>query len=95
MSTIWQSLAWKEWNEHKWKLVSILAVICGLWVIVFLTVSRERDTCICHQFLLCRAVGLHTNGHFHWAICSGGGAFSWHAFIPSIATSAIVARRHS
>jgi hypothetical protein len=43
MSTIWQSLAWKEWNEHKWKLVSILAVMWGLWVIVFLTVSGERD----------------------------------------------------
>jgi hypothetical protein len=27
MSTIWQSLAWKEWHEHKWKLASILAVL--------------------------------------------------------------------
>jgi len=27
MRTIWQSLAWKEWHEHKWKLAAILAIV--------------------------------------------------------------------
>jgi hypothetical protein len=29
MKTIWSSLIWKEWHEHKWKLAAIAAVICG------------------------------------------------------------------
>lgn len=37
MNTIWQSLAWKEWNEHKWKLVSIVAVMLCLVVAVIAT----------------------------------------------------------
>jgi ABC-type transport system involved in multi-copper enzyme maturation permease subunit len=31
MRTIWHSLLWKEWHEHKWKLASIVAI---LWAIV-------------------------------------------------------------
>jgi ABC-type transport system involved in multi-copper enzyme maturation permease subunit len=27
MRTILHSLAWKEWHEHKWKFVSILAIL--------------------------------------------------------------------
>jgi hypothetical protein len=27
MRTIWQSLAWKEWHEHKWKLASVMAIL--------------------------------------------------------------------
>src|SRR4029079_5622139 len=34
MRSIWHSLAWKEWNEHKWKLVSILAVMWCLMAFV-------------------------------------------------------------
>jgi hypothetical protein len=30
MRTIWRSLAWKEWHEHKWKLASFVAVMCGV-----------------------------------------------------------------
>jgi len=29
MRTIWHSLAWKEWHEHKWKLVSIAVILWG------------------------------------------------------------------
>jgi hypothetical protein len=39
MRTIWQSLAWKEWHEHKWKLVSITAI---LWATAAMSL-RETD----------------------------------------------------
>ncbi len=29
MRSIWQSLAWKEWHEHKWKFVAILGALWG------------------------------------------------------------------
>jgi hypothetical protein len=41
MRSIWQSLAWKEWHEHRWKLVSVLAVIWSLTVVVFLLGKRD------------------------------------------------------
>jgi hypothetical protein len=42
MRTIWQSLAWKEWHEHKWKLVSILVI---MWGVALLPLSEmERGT---------------------------------------------------
>ncbi len=34
MRTIWHSLAWKEWHEHKWKLVAITAVLWGVAALV-------------------------------------------------------------
>src|SRR6478752_1665303 len=44
MRTIWHSLAWKEWNEHKWKLVSIIAVMLSVSGIVLLIAGHhERD----------------------------------------------------
>jgi hypothetical protein len=27
MRTVWHSLAWKEWHEHKWKLASVTAIL--------------------------------------------------------------------
>ena len=30
MRTIWHSLAWREWHEHKWKLAAITAVLWGV-----------------------------------------------------------------
>ena len=36
MHTTWQSLAWKEWHEHKWKLVSITAILWGVILLVML-----------------------------------------------------------
>ncbi len=36
MRTIWQSLLWKEWHEHKWKLVSITAILWGVATLAML-----------------------------------------------------------
>lgn len=30
MKTVWGALIWKEWREHKWKLVALTAVLLGL-----------------------------------------------------------------
>jgi hypothetical protein len=30
MRTIWHSLAWKEWHEHKWKLAAVNAVVIAI-----------------------------------------------------------------
>jgi hypothetical protein len=44
MRTIFQSLAWKEWHEHKWRLLSLTAI---LWSIAVLgLVHPERGTLI-------------------------------------------------
>src|SRR4051794_39326254 len=41
MRSIWYSLAWKEWHEHKWKLASLLAI---LWATAALALYYgERD----------------------------------------------------
>ena len=41
MRNIWHSLAWKEWHEHIWKLVSIVSI---LWCTVIVSLSqREAD----------------------------------------------------
>jgi ABC-type transport system involved in multi-copper enzyme maturation permease subunit len=37
MENIWLSLAWKEWQEHKWKIASTVAVLLGLVVCTLLT----------------------------------------------------------
>lgn len=42
MRSIWQSLAWKEWHEHKWKLSAILAVIWGMTAFVAFLSMRQR-----------------------------------------------------
>ncbi len=30
MQYVWQSLLWKEWHEHKWKLLSLVAIVMGV-----------------------------------------------------------------
>jgi hypothetical protein len=42
MNSIWYSLAWKEWHEHKWKL---LATVVTLWSLAAasLLYGRDRD----------------------------------------------------
>jgi hypothetical protein len=30
MQTIWHSLAWKEWHEHKWKLAALNAIVIAI-----------------------------------------------------------------
>jgi ABC-type transport system involved in multi-copper enzyme maturation permease subunit len=34
MRTIWHSLIWKEWHEHKWKLVAITSILCGVTLLI-------------------------------------------------------------
>src|SRR5262245_10798198 len=54
MRTIWQSLAWKEWREHKWKGLALLAV---MWGVGFLPlVSMERGTLLAVRAVL--AIGI-------------------------------------
>ncbi len=42
MRTIWQSLAWKEWHEHKWKLAALVAVLCGVAALTLKGASRDQ-----------------------------------------------------
>jgi hypothetical protein len=30
MNSVWKSLIWKEWHEHKWKLAAIMAIVLAL-----------------------------------------------------------------
>jgi len=41
MRTIWHSLAWKEWHEHKWKFASLTVILWGATSIAVL--SNEID----------------------------------------------------
>jgi ABC-type transport system involved in multi-copper enzyme maturation permease subunit len=42
MRSIWQSLAWKEWREHRWKLVAVLGVLL-LSLTVLWSTTHERE----------------------------------------------------
>ena len=48
MRSIWQSLAWKEWHEHKWKLAAILAVPWGATFFMMLVDGDRQE----HVFLV-------------------------------------------
>ncbi|MBX3412328.1 MAG: hypothetical protein KF708_06380 [Pirellulales bacterium] len=43
MRNIWQSLAWKEWHEHKWRLAALTAILCGLTLYALTDSSSNRD----------------------------------------------------
>ena len=42
MRTIWLSLAWKEWHEHKWKLAALTAVLCGANAFVLYLINPDK-----------------------------------------------------
>jgi ABC-type transport system involved in multi-copper enzyme maturation permease subunit len=42
MNSVWYSLAWKEWHEHKWKLAAIVAVLVGVTTASLLATDRDR-----------------------------------------------------
>lgn len=42
MRTIWQSLAWKEWHEHKWKLVALTAILLCCIAVAFKSQSSQH-----------------------------------------------------
>ncbi len=54
MRTIWQSLAWKEWHEHKWKLAALLAIMWGVALLPL--VEMERGTLLGVRLVL--AIGI-------------------------------------
>jgi ABC-type transport system involved in multi-copper enzyme maturation permease subunit len=41
MKSVWQSLAWKEWHEHKWKLVSMSAIIVGVSIVPIISYDQH------------------------------------------------------
>src|SRR5215211_3077949 len=41
MRSILHSLAWKEWHEHKWKLVSMVAVLWGTGALAMFEGRRD------------------------------------------------------
>ncbi len=41
MRTIWLTLAWKEWHEHKWKLASLVAILWGISTATMLNIGRD------------------------------------------------------
>src|SRR3972149_3351379 len=41
MRSVWHSLAWKEWQEHKWKLASIVAILWGVTALALLMAGQE------------------------------------------------------
>jgi hypothetical protein len=41
MNSIWYSLAWKEWHEHKWKLASMVSILWGAAALVFLFIKPD------------------------------------------------------
>jgi hypothetical protein len=43
MNSIWYSLAWKEWHEHKWKLVSMVAILWGAAALAFAFFEPRTD----------------------------------------------------
>jgi ABC-type transport system involved in multi-copper enzyme maturation permease subunit len=43
MNSIWYSLAWKEWHEHKWKLVSMVAILWGAAALALAALKFETD----------------------------------------------------
>lgn len=51
MRTIWQSLAWKEWHEHKWKLASITAVLIGATSLSMCAVREKHELAFGMMFM--------------------------------------------
>lgn len=43
MRTIWQSLLWKEWYEHKWRMAALAAIYCGLVLVALLSSNNRHD----------------------------------------------------
>jgi len=43
MHSVWQSLAWKEWHEHKWRLAALVSILCGLMLFTLVDSEHNRD----------------------------------------------------
>ncbi len=44
MRTVWQSLVWKEWHEHKWQLAALAAVLSSIAMAAILLESNAQDS---------------------------------------------------
>lgn len=67
MSSIWLSLVWKEWHEHKWKLaiLSVTIFAFGLfWIREPARIAPEMlsVTLLCYSLLAGLLVGMYTAG---------------------------------
>ena len=67
MRSVWQSLLWKEWHEHKWKLVGLIALVLVLWG-MFCWVGDGKPPITASMVLACYSIlaalflGMHTAG---------------------------------
>jgi len=63
MRTIWHSLLWKEWHEHKWKILALVAIVIGVPLVAlydgsetfFITIS---STLVASVFLSSLFIGM-------------------------------------
>ena len=46
MRTAWQSLAWKEWHEHKWQLASLVAILSSLSITAILPEVSAQEALV-------------------------------------------------
>jgi ABC-type transport system involved in multi-copper enzyme maturation permease subunit len=53
MRTIWYSLAWKEWHEHKWKLAAVTTVLVATASVPLLKYERESISAGVMMMILC------------------------------------------
>src|SRR5437660_954508 len=53
MRTIWHSLAWKEWHEHKWKLAAIMVVLTAIAFVVCVKANRVESSVLFGVIALC------------------------------------------
>ena len=71
MQTIWRSLVWREWHEHKWKLAALAAIMFPLQLFVIVTDPGLTTPQIFVWVVCGRAwgvlLGLHAASGERWA----------------------------
>ncbi|HVX63935.1 MAG TPA: hypothetical protein VHC19_25150 [Pirellulales bacterium] len=63
MNTIWRSLIWREWHEHKWKLAALTVIMLSVQIAVILE-DHNLDIPVVMIWVLCGGpgaffIGLH------------------------------------
>jgi hypothetical protein len=58
MRTIWHSLAWKEWHEHKWKIAALSTIVLGVALVASVTGTRWEAIEIAYSIALYSLVPL-------------------------------------
>ena len=68
LRSVWRSLLWKEWHEHKWKLASLTALvvavptIIGFWGVDSYLLMAAMTVTACYCLLAGTFVGMSTAG---------------------------------